>query len=34
MKFTKANTKKLEKLIKYKPKTSLNIGIQKSKKSG
>jgi UDP-glucuronate 4-epimerase len=29
MKFTKANTKKLEKLIKYKPKTSLNIGIEK-----
>jgi len=29
MKFTKANTRKLEKLIKYKPKTTLNIGIEK-----
>jgi UDP-glucuronate 4-epimerase len=29
MKSTKANTKKLEKLIKYKPKTTLNIGIEK-----
>jgi UDP-glucuronate 4-epimerase len=29
MKSTKANTRKLEKLIKYKPKTTLNIGIKK-----
>ena len=29
MKFTKANTKILKKLIKYKPKTTLNIGIEK-----
>jgi len=29
MKFTKANTRKLEKLIKYNPKTTLNIGIEK-----
>ena len=29
MKSTKANTRILEKLIKYKPKTTLNIGIKK-----
>ena len=29
MKSTKANTRKLQRLIKYKPKTSLNIGIEK-----